>query len=58
MLDKVIKTTLHYSKPSGQIICNKGAQAEEVLKLLLSHNYEAKDICPKRSKAMIKYNKK
>jgi hypothetical protein len=53
----VVKTTQNFTKEHGQIICNKRAQAQEVLELLLAHGYKAEDICPKKSKAMIKYRK-
>jgi len=57
MKNHVEKTTNNYTKIKGQIICNKGEQAKEVLSLLLSHKYKAEDISQKKSKAMIKYIK-
>ena len=58
MKNYVIKTTQNFTKQHGQIICNKGAQAQEVFELLSSHNYEAVDVSPKKNKAIIKYKKK
>lgn len=58
MKGRVIKTTQNFTKQHGQIICNKGAQAQEVFELLLAHGYKAEDVCPKKTKAMIKYDKK
>jgi hypothetical protein len=56
--DHVVNTTKNFTKQHGQIICNKGAQAQEVFELLLVHGYKAEDVCPKKAKAIIKYDKK
>lgn len=58
MKQHVIKTTRNFTKENGQIICNKGAQAQEVLELLQAHNYEATIVPTKNSRIAYKYKKK
>ena len=58
MREHIIKTTNNFTKKYGQIICNKGDQAKEVIDLLVANGYIAMDVCQKKSKAMIKYIKR
>lgn len=58
MSDKVKKTTENFTKPHGQIMCNKGDQEKEVAELLTSNGYEVNISYPKKNSVAIKYTKK
>ena len=57
MEDKVIRTTLAFTKDKGQIPCNKGAQQEEVEKILKNNGYKVEVLPGKGGSVNIKYCK-
>ena len=57
MKKHVTETTKMFTKLNGQIICNKGAQAQEVLELLTANGYTAEDVSTKKAKVIYKYCK-
>lgn len=58
MFNKIRKTTNNFSKPQGQIQCNRGEQEEQVIEILENKGYIVKDISTKKSKALLVFNKK
>ena len=57
MKDKVERSTQNYTKPKGAIQCNKGAQAEEVEKLLRQHYKKVEVVPVGKSSVQVKYLK-
>lgn len=58
LFNKIRKTTNNFSKPQGQIQCNRGEQEEQVIEILENKGYIVKDISTKKSKALLVFNKK
>lgn len=57
MKDKVYRTTHDFTKKTGMILCNHGAQEAEAVGLLLDHGYKV-EVEPFRSGGVsIKYRK-
>ena len=57
MEDKVKSTTVNFTKKSGLINCNKGAQQTEVETALKNHKYDFETTAGKGGKVSIKYTK-
>ena len=57
MSSKIEKTTKKFKKDSGMILCNRGGQEEDVVKILRANGYRVVAEDAKAGKTQIKYYK-